>query len=284
MPLSRPLQSITVNGVHRFATCWKIERRDGQVYRLTDHNRPLTVDSETYTPIDSISASARQSKEDLENNTLEVHGAISSATIQNDDLRGGRFREAKLTEFLVDWRFPFAGKFKTSVFWISETTFTGEVWQAQLVGIVHKLRQKVGGMYGRSCRWALGDDNCGVDLTSLTSTGTVDLVVVTRRTFRSSLSIVQPDGYYGDGLLTWTSGLNDGLTGEIRGHLEANGNLALHLPMPFDIEVGDTFTVYPGCRKVQEDCKNKFNNFNNFGGFPHIPGTDKALETPNAQT
>jgi hypothetical protein len=50
------------------------------------------------------------------------------------------------------------------------------------------------------------------------------------------------------------------------------GTSFLHLPMPYDIQVGDTFTVVPGCRKRRtEDCIVKFNNIVNFRGFRGCP-------------
>jgi uncharacterized phage protein (TIGR02218 family) len=55
----------------------------------------------------------------------------------------------------------------------------------------------------------------------------------------------------------------------------------LWLPMPNDIAVGHTYSVYPGCDRRFATCKAKFNNVANFGGFPHIPGVDKILNYPD---
>ena len=81
--------------------------------------------------------------------------------------------------------------------------------------------------------------------------------------------------YFAEGLLTFTSGLNVGLSQKVKA-FAADKTITLSLPMVQAIVVGDTFTVYPGCRKrLAEDCVGKFNNVLNFQGEPHLPGVDQ---------
>jgi len=48
--------------------------------------------------------------------------------------------------------------------------------------------------------------------------------------------------------------------------------------MPFNVAVGDTYSVVPGCRKrFEEDCVAIWANWVNYRGFPHVPGGDKML-------
>ena len=51
----------------------------------------------------------------------------------------------------------------------------------------------------------------------------------------------------------------------------------LQLPMPYDIEIADAYSVIAGCDKTFATCKAKFNNVVNFRGFPHIPGADMLV-------
>lgn len=83
-------------------------------------------------------------------------------------------------------------------------------------------------------------------------------------------------GYFDSGLITFTSGANAGLSMEVKAY--APGCITLQLPMPYVIDVGDAYTLTPGCTKrFAEDCKAKFNNVVNFRGEPHVPGMDKML-------
>jgi len=53
------------------------------------------------------------------------------------------------------------------------------------------------------------------------------------------------------------------------------------LKMLLDVQVGDTFTIAPGCDKNVTTCKNKFSNVVNFHGEPYLPGRDFLLTYPD---
>lgn len=283
--ITQPLRSLLVNGVQRYATCWLFELTDGRVFRFTDHDSELVVDGQTYTPAGSFNASARQHREGLESQNLEIVGFIDSDFVTDDDLRAGYYRNAKLTEFVVDHRYPFAGRFLTNVYYIKQTTTDGESWTAQLEGMLMRLKTRVGGVLSRNCRWRLGDANCGVDLTTYTTTGSVLALVSSRLKFTATLTAgSKPAEYYNDGVIVWTSGLNTGLHSEIQRYSPTGNTITLQVQVPFDIDPSDDFTIRPGCNKLFDgDCKNKFNNRLRYGGFPDIPTNDKALSTPDVR-
>jgi hypothetical protein len=52
--------------------------------------------------------------------------------------------------------------------------------------------------------------------------------------------------------------------------------------MPFDIEVGDTLRIFPGCDKLHTTCFTKFDNATNFVGEPFVPGADTLGTYPDA--
>ena len=80
---------------------------------------------------------------------------------------------------------------------------------------------------------------------------------------------------YTYGVLTWTTGPNDGRSMEVK--LHASGVLTLQMPMPDDVGVGDEFTITPGCDKTKATCIATFDNVVNFRGFSFVPGRDKVL-------
>jgi uncharacterized phage protein (TIGR02218 family) len=87
-------------------------------------------------------------------------------------------------------------------------------------------------------------------------------------------------GYYDDGIMTFTSGVNSGLSYQIRmwdGVTLTLDNALFVAPSP-----GDTFHISPGCDHTSNDCFTKFNNLVNFRGFEKIPGQDVILQYPNA--
>lgn len=271
-----------MDNVHHFATLWEIVRVDGLVLRFTDHDTKIQFQGATFTPAGGFDASARQKNDGLKNRDLEARGIISSDAITDEDLRAGRYREAKVTEYLVDWRYPWihgTDGIVKSVYWINDVQWSETQWSAQIAGQSRWLLGNIGEFYGKPCRYTLGDDRCKVNLASFTDTGSVTGVSTQRAVFGTS-GISNVAGYYTDGVLTWQTGLNAGIISEVRLHVPFN--IYLHVGTPFDIFAGDTFTVSAGCDLLVRTCRDKFNNLVNHGGFPFIPGTDAMLETPNA--
>lgn len=116
---------------------------------------------------------------------------------------------------------------------------------------------------------------------ALSQTGTV-ATVTDKRQFTATGVSLGADHLLG-GLVEWLTGANAGLKAEIKSDSGA-GALTLYLPMPFAIAVSDTFTAVAGCRKrLSADCVTKFDNAENFRGFPFVPGTDVALDYPDAR-
>lgn len=307
---------LPVSVAHRLATLWTIERTDNQILRFTDHNRTLTYEGNAYAPAGGFNSTAREKQSGLKSRNLEVVGVLDSSAITHEDLRGGRYRDARISEYTVDWKYPWVGPFHSSVYWVLKTIFSGERWEAEMAGASRWLRNHIGIVLGRNCRHVLGSAfgeagvvGCKVDLASITETGTVTGVTVPRKYFscsglyhgadRDPSNIdanAREDQWYRYGNVTWLTGANAGLSLEVQAsffdpsYFPGNGDLSLIFSMPFDIAIGDTFTVYPGCDKTEAHCQRKFKNpddaddprgnFDNYGGYLYIPGTDLLLRNP----
>ncbi len=89
----------------------------------------------------------------------------------------------------------------------------------------------------------------------------------------------KPDAYFAGGVATFTSGANVGISRDVLEWDSTGRNMRVFLPFPFDIEVGDTLTIQPGCDKRLATCKT-FNNVLNFRGEPHVPGANAMIATP----
>jgi uncharacterized phage protein (TIGR02218 family) len=275
----KSMDSLIKDSCHRFATCWEVERTDDTILRLTDHNAEIMVGIEVYSPAGGFSASAFQKQSGLKPGNVEIIGLLNSDYITHSDLKTGKYREAKVTEMLVDWRYPWAGTFLTNVYWITDIRFSGEHWEAQLEGLSRNLKTKVGNIYSRGCGHILGDSNCGVTLASYKESDTVSSVVTQRLKFRGT-TLLADDGDYDGGYLVWTriGDLKKDLKSEIKTFTTGNDEIELQLKTPFDIDAADTFDIYEGCDKLAGTCKDKFSNLDNFGGFPFIPGTDSMKQ------
>lgn len=277
-PMTPHLVALSLSGVLRQSTCWKITRTDGTVIALTDHDSPLVVGGVTYSPTNGMSSSARQKQQGTKAQNAEARGVVSSDLITEADLRAGKYRDALIEEFVVDWRYPHAGQFARARFWIDSLAFTGDHWTANIAGAIGRLKRKIGRTYNRTCDANLGDSRCSFDRSSVTVSGSVSTIVEQRRVFTTGLTAAR--GYYNLGVLTWTSGANVGEISEVKNYVLAGGRVSLQLRTPFDIAASDAFTIWPGCDKTLATCKAKFNNVANFRGFPSMLGSDTLVKSP----
>lgn len=269
--------------VHRLAVCWEIVRTDGVVHRFTSHNTRLTFNGQEYSPVGYLDASASVAEQQLKVANREVSGYITADAITESDLRAGRFRDAAVTEFTVNWRFPYLGAKTQSVYYIADTNFDGEQWKAQVEGLGYLLEQVIGGNLNRNCEYKYGDiKTCMKDLTGEQFNGTVSSIFISRRVFNTTLT--NPRAYYNLGRVDWLTGDNAGLRVDVKAYAHGasgvNGRLYLWIPAAYRVQVGDTFTATRGCDGTETTCIAR-ENIKNFGGHPDVPGTDYQLTTPD---
>lgn len=129
-------------------------------------------------------------------------------------------------------------------------------------------------LYSAGCRYALFGPGCTLLKANFAAGGTV-IDDDTSQTFMVTVAS-KPDGYYDLGEIAFLTGENAGLRMMVRRWL-TSGLISLLAPLPFDVEIGDTFNLYPGCDKTESTCVTKFNNRQNFGGFKYIPAPEAAI-------
>ncbi len=282
------MKSRATGNALRYATCWAVVRTDGVTIRVTDHNSDLDVlqgsNTYTYRAAAGFNTSAREREANFKDRNAELVGYLSSDFITEEDLRAGRYNDATVYELVVDWYCPWAGILTQTPYSISEVSFTGEVWQAQVVGLTQRISKPRGDIYTRLCRWDLFSNfgntlpGCKLDPTIFTKSGMVTEVTTQRRSFKTDLT--SPDRYHSRGVLTWASGLNAGIRCEVQTYKHTDGKFVLYLNTPFDIAADDALLVTAGCAKDPATCLGTFNNLQNYGGFPFIPGNDRMLQIP----
>ena len=258
-------------------TCWEIHRVDEMVLRVTDHDQPVAFSEKTFSPVGGFSASASQKQGGLKSRNRDLLGTLTADAITDADLRAGRYRDAAVTEFLVNWVTSTPLVFNT--YWINAVKFDGESWQATVTGLTDWLDVDVGQIVTRSCRHKFGDARCTVNLGGYTTTGTITSFVDPRVEFSTSVTGAVND--YANGKIQFLTGLNHGLTYEIKSN-DAAGSLVLWIRLPFNVAPGDSVKVTRGCDKSKGACQG-YSNFINFGGFLFVPGTDRSLQTPKTK-
>lgn len=260
----------------RWAQIWTIARTDGLVFRFTSLDRDLEWGGNTYQACDSLVPSASEGVSEVDQlGSMDLSGAIG--TITEHALYSGLFDGAAVEAWLVPWSGEgMPRRLLKGTFGQVDQTQTG--FKVELLGDGAKLQQTpLVTTLQPGCRWVFGDSNCGKDLGPLTVTGTVDSAIGQRSFVDAARA--EAAGYFSRGRVTFTSGDNDGISAEIKGH-SAGGNFELWPRLPYAISVGDQYSMTPGCTLLKDasggtnGC-DAWANFVNYGGFLDVPTKDK---------
>ena len=274
--LPEPLAAHLASGTTSMAYCWRVTRADGTVMGFTEHDNDVVYAGTTFAAASGFSASQIEQSLGLSVDNMNATGALSSSAITDADILAGRYDDATVELFWVNWSDPSMGV-TIAAGNLGEIKRQGVAFSAEFRSVANRLNQKIGQTYERTCSAKLGDSRCKVDLTAaayrancVTETAGISVQIVA-----AGLSGYAKDWFSG-GTLHFTSGANAELAFEIKAHLRTSGVdiLELWLPTSFPVAIGDTATATAGCRKTVAVCKAKFANIVNFRGFPHIPGTD----------
>ena len=258
-------------GTTTLADLLKITRTDGEIFAFTSAADDVTIDSQLYTSaqglnISSIEVSAGFAVDNLELTTLDDGTVFTKA-----DVLAGVWRNADFVISRYNWQTPTDGVEVRMAGTVGEVNMHRGYITAELRGLQQYLQQPIGSVSSKTCRARLGDTLCAKDLTSFTHTGTVTSAA-SNQVFTAS-AMAQAADYFAEGILTWTSGVNSGLTVKVKSF--AAGVFTLMLPMIGTVALTDTFSVIAGCQKRLSDCSTKFDNVLNFQGEPHLPGIDQ---------
>lgn len=279
--VSVELKAEMTGALQRIAICMRIERTDGNVYGFTTHDKPLTIDGVTYEPAASFRPSDIASGSDLDTDNLTVEGVLDSTSITEDDLRAGRWDHAAFRIFAVNWSDLTMGEYKMRAGTLGEAQAHRHFFSIELLGLMENYSVAIGVVTQPMCRASLGDSRCKVDIsaigspaTSGTVTGTIDTAGTDFFTLNDSAR-TEADGYFDEGVITFTSGENNGLSFEVKAYVV--GVWITKTPFPYDA-TGADYTMTRGCDRRFATCSGTFNNAINFRGEPWLRGNDKMVQ------
>lgn len=271
------------SGATTLAWCWRITRVDGVSFGFTDHDAPLAFDGAVFEPESGFTASEVRAGSDLSVDAQDAEGVLTSDRITETDIIDGRYDNAEVEVFRVNWR-DVSQRALIRRGSIGEVRRGRVAFVAEMVSMAHVLAQLVGRTFQAACDANLGDARCGVDLedSAFRADGAV-LAVQRGRAFTASGLEAFAPGWFRDGTLQWVTGANAGRMVEVALHGTFSGEAQLTLLQEpaRAIAEGDTFVVRAGCDKRIETCAAKFSNTDNFRGFPYIPGQDAVIRYAN---
>lgn len=252
--------------------CLRIVPIWGPTVYLTDHVRDLVIGANTYKTDSGYQFTGLATESSMSPGVLDLSGIAGIAGIKYDTVASGVFDNARVFAFATTWRTPIVDEEPIGFAFLGKTTLKDDRYTAEMMMAVDTLNQSTGRTYTPTCQKKFGGQEfagCKKVLGPLTVTGTITSVTsgaVFRDTARTEVA-----DYFGEGTITFSTGLNAGLKPlEVKAHA-ADGTLTLHQPCHYPVVIGDAYTLIPGCRKRVVDCGTKWSNIVNFGGFSFVP-------------
>lgn len=173
------LQTVMAATGNTLARCWQIVTRRGDVFGFTKHTRNLVVEGITYQSLWGIREAAIETGEGFAVGNQDLSLFLSK--LDEQDIDGGRYDQARISAFDVDVQQPDAGIIPHKVGFLGNITRADGVATLEIRGPTQMLQTKIGELYTTGCPVKLGSPRCGVELhdTGFTYTWTVTVATDT---------------------------------------------------------------------------------------------------------
>lgn len=266
-------------GLTTICRCWKIVRRDGQVYGFTDHDRDLSFDGTLFEAGSGLNPTVLAQSTGLAADNSEAVGALDASSLTEADIAAGLYDDAEVTAYLVNWADTSAFKvlFRGRV---GEITRAGGVFRAEIRGLSEQLGQSKGRIFLKSCSAVLGDAVCGVDLNS---PGYRVAAEVTKLPGGASITVAASgnyeEGWFDRGLVRLASGAEFTIKRDVVAGTQRE--ITFWQKPHRDIGIGEKVELIVGCDRRAKTCQLKFSNMANFQGFPDLPNGDFVMQSPS---
>lgn len=286
--------------------------QNGSYIYATTGQLPVTFNGNTYQPsqFGSWSRGEITVKIGLESNSCDLtvfadsqvpvyFPGTSNAALLFDGIKYGLLGNAKViiytlynSSYLAGYAFPaVTGPTGGS---LVETKFVGMVAPVPQIGLtkttieardmLYLLNTQVPcRVFQASCSHTLFDAGCMLAAESFSKTGTVGAITYPYQfTTTAHIAPVSAAGTFTQGMLTWTSGKNSGLSCFVCAWTAAGSGDTLQLDVApiFPVAVGDAFTIRQGCNKTLTSCvdlQGATNAMANYGGQPDTPVPETAI-------
>ena len=269
-------------GLTTLCRAWAITRTDGQSFGFTDHDRDLAFEGVVFRADTGLTAAALAQSTGLSVDNTEALGALSHASVREDEIEAGRFDGAEVRAWVVNWA-------DVDVRWlqfrgtIGEIRRAGGAFQAELRGLTEALNRPLGRIYQKPCTAVLGDRQCrfALDTPGYRHEGPVDRIE-DGRVFEWDALPGFEAGWFQRGRLDVLDGEAAGLWGAIKSDRFESGARRIELWEPIRTVMSPETSVRltAGCDKRFDTCRLKFNNLLNFQGFPDLPNEDWVMAYP----
>lgn len=260
----------------------RIVARSGETIRLVQYPRNLVMSGQTYFSDSGYQFTGVLSSSSMAASMVDNDGIFTAQGISKVDVQTGKWDGALGYVFATSWQNPVEDEEPIGKFIVGKMSLMDDKYKMELMQLIDALNQPTGRTVTPLCVWTLFDETldgeqipnhrskCRLNIDDYRIDGVVVTAVSNRQQFTAA-ALTQPDDWFGAGWLKWTAGNNSDLRSVGIRDFSA-GVITLTSPLPYEVQLGDTFDIIPGCRKrADEDCFDKFDNVINHGGFRRVP-------------
>ena len=263
------------------ATALKITRQPGTpqqaIYGFTTHDIDNVIDGVTYLANPGLNVTDIVIAANAAVGNLELTTLHDGTTFTEAEVLGGVWRNAAFVIFRYNWASLADGIDTLLAGTMGEFEIKQNSVVAELRDLRQYLQQAVGDASSKTCRARLGDSRCTKVLTAFTYTGTLT-GTTSNQVFRDSAR-AEAVNWFDEGEIEFLTGANAGLSAKVKSYA-ADGTFTLALPLLGTVAIGDTYSAVAGCRKrLEEDCRDKFDNVLFFVGEPHRKGINDLTKS-----
>jgi len=266
------------------AVALKVTRDDmsATVFGWTTHDTDDVVSGVVYSANPGLQVTSMQIASGAAVGNMELTTLHDQTIFTTAEILGGVWRNAAFEIFRYNYVAPADGVENLLAGTFGEFEIRQNTVVIELRDLRQYLQQTVGDASSKTCRARLGDARCGVVLVGspgfFTVSGTLDSAV-SNQVFRDSTR-TEAVNWFDEGEITLTSGPNTGIRMKVKSYA-ADGTFTLALPYLGAVAGTETYDAVAGCRKrLEEDCRDKFDNVIRFVGEPHRKGIDNLTKSP----
>ncbi len=260
---------------------YTITLNNGVMRYFTDFASDVTVGGHTYLAGGGVTRSALSLTNGLDTSNVDITFLLTPTYINKSDVKAGLYQGALITINEVQANNVSLGTMQFIVGNIGEAKLKRVEVVYTIHSIIDHLNTKAARVTAPNCEWKLGDPakgRCQYNIATVTVSNAVS-GVVDNQTFDVGVVLNVPSTrVFNFGTVTFTSGLNAGLSQNIKSAVAHTGftSLVLWNQMPYAVAITDTLTIAPGCDHLTATCNGDFNNIGRYGGQPQVPGEIKA--------
>jgi uncharacterized phage protein (TIGR02218 family) len=171
---------LTLSGTS-LCVCVKIKRRDGEIFAFTEHDQDLTINVDDDGPIiylanPGFSPTDTAASNEIRADELQMVGILTDDSITEEDLEAGKFDNAEMKAFVINWKAIADGPLKGARYHFGELIIKEGQYVLELRSMVDLYQQQIGELYTPDCRATLGDLRCKVQVAPLTWVGNLEVV------------------------------------------------------------------------------------------------------------